>query len=617
MSARQERRTERHPFMGRGGPWANFMTTPVRAQNTKATLGRLWGYLARHRSSLSVTALMVALGALPSLAGPYLLARGVDLIAARAGLAPLLRICGAMAAVYGAGALLTWGQAYVMAGVAHRTARDIRRDLFARIQRLPLAFFDKTPPGDTMSRVTNDVDNVNMVLSDSVAQITGGVLGMVGVVTAMLILNVRLALVVVLVTGGMASVMSGWVAKRTRAGFRDQQAALGELNGYVEETVSGQRVVIAYDRQEAAIERFAELNGTLRKASTRAQIFAGLIGPSMNLGGNLSLAIVATAGGVMAARGLTTVGVVAGFISYARNLMRPVNEIAALYNTIQAAMAGAERIFDVMDQPPETEDTDAKPMAEVRGRVDFEGVGFSYDKETPVLSDVDIEARPGEVVALIGPTGAGKTTVINLLSRFYDVDTGAIKVDGADIRRLPLEDLRRRLGIVLQDTFLFAGTVRENIRYGRLDATDEEIVEAARLANADQFIHRLPHGYDTELSERAANLSQGQRQLLAIARAMLADHSILILDEATSSVDTRTERHIQEAMRRLMAGRTCFIIAHRLSTIRDADQILAVNGGRIVERGTHQELLARKGFYWNLYTGQYRRASGAQVATSD
>ena len=584
-------------------PWAHFTEGAPKPSDTRAALRRLWGYLRVHRAALVATAALVTLGSLISLAGPYLMARAIDAIAMQdRGLA---RICALMFAAFAAGALLVWLQGVLMAGASLRTVRDIRADLFAKLQRLPIRTFDRRQQGDIMSRVTNDVDNISMALSDSVSQIVSGVLSLVGVVVAMFLMNWRLALVAIGATVASSAFMTGWVARRTRAGFREQQAALGELNGFVEETISGQRAVIAHQRQREAIDRFASANDALKRAAVHAQIYSGAIGPLMNLSGNLNLAIVATVGGVMAAHGSATVGLVAGFVGYARHLARPLNEIAALHNTLQAALAGAERVFELMDEEPETDDPSALPLEGVRGEVVFEHVRFGYEPGVPVLSDVSLRAEPGQVVALIGPTGAGKTTVINLLSRFYDVDDGVIRLDGTDIRRFRREDLRRRLGIVLQDTFLFAGTVRENIRYGRLDATDEEVEAAARLAEADAFIRRLPHGYDTLLSERAENLSRGQRQLLAIARAALADHAILILDEATSSVDTRTERHIQQAMRRLMAGRTCFVIAHRLSTIRDADQILVIDGGRILERGNHAELLALRGFYWRMVTGRY------------
>ncbi len=405
----------------------------------------------------------------------------------------------------------------------------------------------------------------------------------------------------------MMLLLTRWVGGRTRAGFRQQQKALGKLNGIIEETITGQRVVKAYNREPAVIAEFSFANDELRRAATQAQIFAGVIGPLMNLVNNLGLAIVAGAGGWMALSGMATVGTIAAFINYTRQFGRPLNEIANLYNTIQSAIAGAERVFETIDEQPELADAaDAQPLTAIRGEVTFEDVCFEYEPSVPVLKHVSLHAEPGQVVALVGPTGAGKTTIVNLLTRFYDIQSGRICIDGQDIRQLKLADLRRQLGIVLQDTFLFTGTVLENIRYGRLDATDEEVIAAARLANADPFIRRLPHGYQTELSERAGNLSQGQRQLLAIARAILANPSILVLDEATSSVDTRTERHIQEAMLRLMKGRTSFVIAHRLSTIRNADQILVINHGEIIERGTHETLLAQRGFYYHLYNSQFR-----------
>jgi ATP-binding cassette subfamily B protein len=390
----------------------------------------------------------------------------------------------------------------------------------------------------------------------------------------------------------------------------------------IEETVTGQRVVVAYSREERALEQFAASNLALRQAATHAQVYAGFVGPTMNFVHNTGLTVVAAAGGWMALQGIATVGNIATFINYSRQFGRPLNEIANLYNTIQSAVAGAERVFAILDEEPRLQDApNARPLARIHGDVRFDDVDFSYQPGTPVLQQISFHAQPGQIIALVGPTGAGKTTIVNLLTRFYDIDSGQISLDGQDIRTLKLDDLRRQVGLVLQDTFLFAGTVMENIRYGRLEATDEEVKAAATLANADPFIQRLPKGYETPLSERANNLSQGQRQLLAIARAILADPSILILDEATSSVDTRTEQHIQEAMLRLMRGRTSFVIAHRLSTVRNADQILVINHGQAIERGTHQELLAQRGFYHQLYTSQFRanargngRANGAPAS---
>jgi ATP-binding cassette subfamily B protein len=538
--------------------------------------------------------------------GPYLLGLAIDGYVLTHNLPGLAWICGLMLAAYALNSLLTWLQSYVMAGAAQRTIRDLRADLFEKLQSLPLRFFDQRAHGDLMSRLTNDIENVNQVLADGIVQIVSGILTMIGVAVAMLVINPFLALVSILSITLMTLVLNLWVAPRTRAGFREQQASLGKLNGLIEETITGQRVVKAYHREPVVIAQFDQTNAELRKAATRAQIFASLIGPMMNFVGNIGLAIVAGIGGWMAVQGLATVGTIAGFINFSRQFGRPLNELANLYSAIQSAVAGAERVFAIIDETPETDAPDALPLGPIRGSVRFEQVSFGYEPDVPVLKHVDVHAEPGQIIALVGPTGAGKTTIVNLLTRFYEIDSGQILIDGQDIRQIKKTDLRQQLGIVLQDTFLFAGSVIENIRYGRLDATDDEVIAAARLANADQFIHRLPQGYESQLSERAGNLSQGQRQLLAIARALLANPSVLILDEATSSVDTRTEQHIQEAMLRLMAGRTSFVIAHRLSTIRDADQILVINHGQVIEQGTHAQLLAQHGFYQNLYTSQFR-----------
>jgi ATP-binding cassette subfamily B multidrug efflux pump len=540
------------------------------------------------------------------LLGPYVLGLAIDQYILKDNLPGLARLGMLMVVLFIIGALATWVQIYLMAAVAQRTVRDIRKDLFGHFQTLSLRYIDGRSHGELMSRLTNDVENISGVLNESVTQLIASVLGIVGVATVMFLINVRLA-VVSLITIPLMAVISQWVARRTRRGFRDQQEMLGQINGIIEETVTGQRVVKAYGREATVIAQFDETNHKLRKASTRAQIFAGLLGPLSNFVNNLGFAVVAGAGGWMVVQGLATVGTIASFVNYARQFSMPINQIANLYNTIQSALAGAERIFEVMDEPSEMTDApDALPLTQPRGEVIFDNVSFGYKPDVPVLKQVSLCASPGQTIALVGPTGAGKTTIVNLLSRFYDVDSGRIIIDGKAIYRFKKDDLRQTLGIVLQDSFLFSDTVMENIRYGRLDATDQEVIAAAELANADQFIHRLPQGYQTPLSERGSNLSQGQRQLLSIARAILADPGILILDEATSSVDTRTEQHIQEAMLRLMKGRTSFVIAHRLSTIREADLILVVNNGEIIERGSHPELLARQGFYWKLYTSQFK-----------
>jgi ATP-binding cassette, subfamily B, multidrug efflux pump len=598
--------------MGRGGPpWRHLMSEEERARNTRGTLLRIWGYLKRQRWALAGTALLVAASSGLDVLGPYLMGRAIDAYITHGDLPGLARTALLMTGVALALLLTTWLQTYVMAGASQRTVRDIRDDLFARLQTLSLRFFDQRSHGELMSRLTNDVENISNVLAEGATQLISTVLSVVGVAAMMFAINARLALVS-LVTIPLMIAISRWITKHTRRGFRGQQAALGELNGIIEETITGQRVVKAYVREQAAIEQFDAANHRLRRASTYAQIFAGTMGPINNFVNNVGFAIVAGAGGWMAVQGLATVGNIASFVNYARQFARPLNQIANLYSSIQSAIAGAERVFEIIDEVPELRDApDALPLTRIRGDVVFDDVCFGYEAGVPVLKHVNLHAEPGQTIALVGPTGAGKTTIVNLLTRFYDIDSGSVHVDGADIRRIKLDDLRRTLGIVLQDTYLFSDTVMENIRYGRLDASDEQVIAAARLANADQFIHRLPQGYQTQLSEQGSNLSQGQRQLLAIARAVLADPGILILDEATSSVDTRTEKHIQEAMLRLMEGRTSFVIAHRLSTIREADSILVINGGEVIERGTHRELLAQKGFYHNLYMSQFKGQEAA------
>jgi len=577
-----------------------------KAKDTRGTLLRLWGYLRRQRAALVATVALVAASSGLELLGPYLMGKAIDEYILKGDLPGLARNALLMLGAYLAASLTAWLESYVMAGASQRTIRDIRNDLFAVLQTLSLRFFDQHTHGELMSRLANDIENISMVLAQGVVQLISAVLSVTGVAVMMFLINVRLALVS-LVTLPLMMAVSRWIGKRTRKGFREQQELLGELNGIIEETVGGQRVVKAYAREAAAIASFEVANRGLQRAATKAQVYAGFIGPTMNLVNNVGFAIVAGAGGWMAVRGHATVGNIASFISYARQFARPLNEIANLYTLIQSALAGAERVFEIIDQVPELQDApDAQPLERVQGDVIFEDVCFGYEENVPVLKHVSLHAEPGQTIALVGPTGAGKTTIVNLLTRFYDIDSGSIRIDGMDIRQVKRDDLRRRLGIVLQDTFLFSDTVMESIRYGRLDATDEEVIAAAKLANADTFIHRLPQGYQTELSERGSNLSQGQRQLLAIARAILADPGILILDEATSSVDTRTEQHIQEAMLRLMEGRTSFVIAHRLSTIRDADKILVINHGQIIERGSHQELLAQEGFYYHLYMSQFK-----------
>jgi ATP-binding cassette subfamily B protein len=576
-----------------------------KSRNTRGTLLRLWGYLQRQSWVLVGTGLLVAVTSLADLLGPYLMGLAIDQYINKSDLPGLAHLAWLMIVACSVAAAGTWLQTYLMAGVAQRIVRDLRKDLFARLQTLPLRFFDQRAHGDLMSRLTNDMENISNILASSFSQLLSSVFGLVGVIIIMFALNVPLA-VVSLVVMPLTYVLTRAIARRTRQGFRETQQTLGALNGMIEETITGQRVVKAFVRADATLEQFSGVNRRLQRVALRARILAGFMGPLMNMVNNLGLAIVTCSGGWLAVQGLATVGEIAAFVNYAGRLGRPLNQIAQLFSSIQSALAGAERVFELMDEPPELDAPDARSLEHASGDVAFDQVCFGYAANVPVLKKVSLHAESGQMIALVGPTGAGKTTIANLLTRFYDVDSGAIHIDGQDVRALKKDDLRRRLGLVLQDNFLFAATVMENIRYGRLEATDEQVIAAAKLANADLFIHRLPHGYQTVLTERGANLSQGQRQLLAIARAVLADPDILILDEATSNVDTRTEKHLQEALLRLMQGRTSFVIAHRLSTIRDADQVLVINGGEIIERGTHASLLEKKGFYHHLYVSQFK-----------
>ena len=589
---------------GPGGPAGRFMGEKPRARDTRGTTRRIWGYLRRRKGALALAAFLIVITTGLSLVGPYLMGKVIDDAIVHGDMGRLEQLVLALVGVYLASSALTWAQAWVMAGVAQSALFDIRTDLFDKLQILELRFFDERPHGETMSRLTNDVDNINQVLTESVTQIVSGVLTAVGVIVLMLVINPILAVTAVTSTLLLTFGVNRFVGSRTREGFRAQQKELGALNGLIEETVTGQRVVKAYHRESEAIATFDRQNVALRGAALKAQTFAGFVGPLMNFISNASIAIVAAVGGILVIQGSASVGTIASFMAYSRQLGRPLNDIANLYNQIQAAIAGAERVFEIIDFTPEVDAPDASGI-EIVGDVVFDRVTFSYGKgqERPTLSDISFHALPGQTIALVGPTGAGKTTIVNLLTRFYEIDSGAIRIDGHDLRTLRKDELRRQLGMVLQDSFLFAGTVADNIRYGKLNATDEEVIAAAKTANAHPFIERLPHGYGTEVTERGGNLSQGQRQLIAIARAVIADPRILILDEATSSVDTRTERSIQSAMQRMMVGRTSFVIAHRLSTIRKADQILVIVGGEIVERGTHAELMELGGIYAGLNRG--------------
>jgi len=589
---------------GPGG--RRFGTRIEKARDVRGTLRRLLGYLRPHRVTLVVATVLVITTTLLDLAGPYLNGVAIDRFITQRDLPGLARLVLLMLGIYIVIWALRVALARLMVGMVQKVMRTMREQLFGHLQNLSLSFFDQHPHGDLMSRLTNDLDALGRLLAQNVTDLIGGMLSLVGIVVMMFSINFWLALGSMFVFPLMLW-FTGFVGKRTRQGFRDFQMRIGQLNGELEEIFSGQKVILAFGQEGATLAKFDEVNEVTRDVGIRAQTYATLIPPLMGIFSNANIAILAGLGGWMVIRGWATVGTIMTFYNYSRRFAGPLRQLGDLYNQIQSALAGAERVFELLDEVPEIQDSpDAVVLDDVRGDVIFDHVNFGYVPGVPVLKDMSFRAEPGRTIALVGPTGAGKTTMINLLSRFYDIQSGAVRIDGVDLRAYNKASLRRKLGVVLQDTFLFSESVMENIRYGRLDATDEEVIAAATLANADQFIGRLPQGYQTELSERGSNLSQGQRQLLSIARAILADPAILILDEATSSVDTRTEQHIQEALLRLMEGRTSFVIAHRLSTIRDADRILVINEGEIIERGTHDELLAQQGFYHHLHQSQFR-----------
>jgi ATP-binding cassette subfamily B multidrug efflux pump len=515
------------------------------------------------------------------------------------------RILAILAGVYLLSALFQWMSMYIMAGVSQRTVYRLRREVDVKLGTLPLTYYDQHSRVDLLSRVTNDIDNIANTLQQSLAQIITAVCTLLGVLIMMLTISPLLALfsLVVLPVAGGATAL---IARRSQVQFTAQWERTGDLTGHVEETHTGHNVVNVFGHRDDAVRRFDEQNERLFDASFRAQFISGIIQPTMNFISNLNYVAIAVVGGLQVANGAMTLGDVQAFIQYSRQFTMPIAQTASIMNILQSTIASAERVFELLDEPEEAPDAvDAPVLAGARGEVALEDVSFRYQPDVPLIEALNVAVQPGEMVAIVGPTGAGKTTVVNLLMRFYEIDGGRIRVDGMNTRLLTRDNLRRTFGMVLQDTWLFGGTIRENIAYGRADATEEEILAAAEAAHVDHFVRTLPLGYDTVIDDDASNLSQGERQLLTIARAFLANPQILILDEATSSVDTRTEVLVQRAMSRLMKGRTSFVIAHRLSTIRNADEILVMNHGRIVEQGTHESLLARQGFYHSLYTSQF------------
>ena len=595
---------------GPGGPNAGRINAE-KPKNGRETLGKLLRYIGHSRylffGLLAVMLIITLLG----LAAPYIQQIAIDCITPGedGGLtldtAKLIRTLILLGGVYLLNSLFAYLQGIFSARLSQRTVSTMRRDLFGDLVHLPIKYFDTHRHGDIMSRMTNDVENISNTISQSIGSLISGVLTVIGSIVIMLTYSPLLTLIS-LSTVVLTILVSGKMTKFMRKYFLEQQVILGRLNGHVEEMVTGYRTVVSYSKEQRVVEDFNEMSDKLRKTGIRAQICGGVMGPLMNCISNFGFVMIAGFGGWFSLKGIITVGTIQAFILYSKQFSRPINEIANQYANIQTAIAGAERIFEVMETPHEPEGGSSELTAEgIRGDIRLSEVDFSYVEGKQVLHGLDLDIRQGQKIAIVGATGSGKTTIVNLLTRFYDIDGGSITIDGVDIRDIKMEELRRSIAIVLQDTVLFRGTIDENIRYGREDADEEAVRRAARHANADHFIRHLPEGYDTQLAEGGSNLSQGQRQLLTIARAVLADPKILILDEATSSVDTRTEMNIQSAMVALMKNRTSVIIAHRLSTIRDADVIVVIDGGRVAEQGRHEELIARRGCYYDLYRTQF------------
>ena len=601
------------------GPMGGLGIPTQKAKDFKGTLRRLTGYLAPHRPALAVVIAAGVISTLFSVVGPKLMGLVTTKIfegylgrtlgrSAGIDFAYVGNILWTLLALFAVSAAFHYLQQYLMSGVAQKTVYALRRDVEAKFSRLPLRFFDAKTHGEILSRAVNDLDNISSTLQQNLTQLITSLLTVIGIIIMMLTISWILTIVVVLTLPLSVTIVAA-IARRSQAFFVRQQKALGELNGHVAEMYAGHAIVTAYGHEARSVAKFNDLNEKYYDGAWRAQFATGVMFPIMMFVGNLGYVAVAVIGGFLVTRRSIAIGDVQAFIQYSRQFSMPITQLSSIANTIQLTIASAERVFELLDEAEEPADAPgAAAPADARGHVQFDQVAFSYQPEVPLIEDMTLDVAPGQMVAIVGPTGAGKTTLVNLLMRFYDVSAGAIRVDGADIRELSRGGLRRMFGMVLQDTWLFSGSIRENIAYGREGASEEAIVQAARAAQADHFIRTLPENYGTLINEEATNLSQGQKQLLTIARAFLADPAILILDEATSSVDTRTEVLIQQAMARLMHGRTTFVIAHRLSTIRNADVILMMERGRIVEKGTHLDLLAAKGRYAALYQSQFTGA---------
>ena len=599
-----------------GPPNRNRNQKKQKPKNTKATAKRLFSYLEQEKHKIAAAFVCVLVSSASTLCGSYLLRPIINGLidstkTSQQKITSLMAGLALMAVVYVLGVGATYLQGRIMISVSQGTLKRIREHLFRKVQKLPVRYFDTNPTGDIMSRFTNDVDIIGEMLNSTLVQIFSGTITLIGTLALMLYTNWVLAVVTIVVSPIIAKIGTA-IAGKSRKYFMKQQTDLGKVNGYIEETVTGQKVVKVFNYEENVVNEFSELNQSLRNSQVKAQFISGIMGPCMNAMSQVNYTLTACVGSIIAFASrwgggvpfsALDIGGLTVFVNYSRQFSRPINELAQQVTNIMSALAGAERVFNVMDETEEIDDGKKLVLDKVHGDVLVEGVTFGYNPDKIILKDVSVFAHPGQKIALVGSTGAGKTTITNLITRFYNIDEGKITIDGVDIKDISLECLRENIAMVLQDTHLFTGTIMENIRYGRLSATDEEVRQAAKTSCADMFIKNMPEGYDTMLKGDGSNLSQGQRQLLNIARAALSKAPILVLDEATSSVDTRTEKHINEGMDALMEDRTTFVIAHRLSTIRNADAIMVLENGEIIERGTHEELLKKKGRYFELYTG--------------
>ncbi len=573
----------------------------VEISNPWATIKKLWGYLRKDRLKMIIVIIIVALSTIATVISPVLMLRAIDKYIANGQLRNLSILVLLLGILYFITSLFNYLSGFIMVSVSEKVLYNLRKDLFNHIENLSLSFFDKNKRGDLMSRFTNDITIIGDTLSDSITQVINSVLILIGVTVAMFIINPVLAITTIS-TIPLFVVFVFKIGKKTGQYYKKRQEVLGDLNAYAEERISGIEVVKGYGKEEETINEFKVQNKNLKETSIKAQLYSSLVMPVNMAITNFGNILIISVGAIMTINNYATVGSILAFLSYSKMFRRPINQLATIYSSIQSSLAGAERIFEILEHEVEVKDV-KRPLKldKTDGEIEFINVNFGYDDDKLVLKDINLKAKPGQNIALVGPTGAGKTTIINLLTRFYNLNSGVITIDGKDISKVSTSALRKKIGIVLQDTHLFKGTVLENVRYSKMDATLEEVIEACKKAQAHSFIRRLPDGYNSLIEEEGTNFSQGQRQLISIARAILADHEILILDEATSSVDTRTEVAIQKGMKKLMKGKTSFIIAHRLSTIKNANQIIVISDGRIIEKGSHQTLINKKGFYYNLY----------------